>query len=92
MSAISAEDDLDVVWPRVIAKAAAIAKWNLDDKSVTLTPDAIIAKINPPKCGDGSTARDEAKKVFSRALVCIETFGNIAAQAAGMVCTITQQQ
>ena len=84
MSTFSADDDLDVVWPRVVERVQGITKWELSAGS-KLTPDEIVEKINPPKRDDGSTAKQKAKTVFGRTLVCIETFGQIAASAAGMV-------
>lgn len=86
MSTFSAEDDLDVVWPRVVERVQRITKWELSAHG-KLSPDEIVEKINPPKRDDGSTAKQKAKTVLGRTLVCIETFGQVVASAAGMVRT-----
>ena len=90
MVTFSAEDDLDVIWPKVVERIQKIADWELSTSS-TLSPDEIVARINPPKREDGSTAGDKAKKVFGRTLVCIQTFGAIAASAASAVFGPSQQ-
>lgn len=84
MATFSAEDDLDVVWPRVVENVQSITKWDLSSAHA-ITPDEIVARINPPKRDDGSSSRQTAKTVFARTLHCLQTFGQIAASAAGMV-------
>lgn len=84
MATFSDDDDLDKVWPQFVAKLAGTARWDLKTQT-SLTPEQIVAKINPPKDRDAKVSQDTAKKVFERGLYCLKTFGQIAAQGASVV-------
>ncbi|KAF7192420.1 hypothetical protein HII31_06452 [Pseudocercospora fuligena] len=84
ISGFSEEDDLDTVWSKILIRCNKITSWNLNDQTATLTVEAVIAKINPPK-DSKKDSKDVAKKVFQNALVCVQRFGQIAANATSMV-------
>lgn len=65
-------------------EATADFLQNLSDKS-KLSVDDVIAKINPPKDKSNPQLKDNARTVFRNALVCIQRFGGIVAQAASTV-------
>lgn len=92
MASFSAEDDLDKVWAETIARVNKITKWDLNEKNA-VTIDQVLAKLNPPPSKDGkySEMRGKAKTVFHNTLICVQRFGNFAANAASMVFGPSQQ-
>lgn len=84
------DEDLDVAWKKTIARCQAIAKWDLDDRSAPSIED-IVAKIQPAKLDEKKSNRTQAKEVVRGTLVCIQRFGQIAAQGASMVFGPSQQ-
>ncbi|KAF2209646.1 hypothetical protein CERZMDRAFT_70123 [Cercospora zeae-maydis SCOH1-5] len=86
---LSEEDDLDTVWAEIISKCSKITNWDLNDRR-SLTVDQVVSKINPPKDKKAESS-GKAKEVFKNALVCVQRFGEIAANAASMVFGPSQQ-
>jgi hypothetical protein len=89
MSMFSENDDLDVVWARLIAECNIRAEWDLNGNK-TPTVEGVLAKLNPPK-KHKSEAHETTKKIFRQTLYCVNKFGSIAAQGASMVFGPSQQ-
>ncbi|GIZ45940.1 hypothetical protein CKM354_000908600 [Cercospora kikuchii] len=87
---LSEEDDLDTVWADVISRCSKITKWDLNDRR-SLTIDEVVGRIIPPKDKKAAESTGKAKEVFRNALVCVQRFGDIAANAASMVFGPSQQ-
>lgn len=79
----SAEDDLDEVWAELIVRCSKIKEWDSTNKKA-MTVDDVLVKLKPPKDGEPDV-KNKAKKVFRNTLVCVQRFGQFAAQAASMV-------
>ncbi|CAK1360558.1 unnamed protein product [Cercospora beticola] len=90
LAMLSEEDDLDTVWADIISRCSKITKWDLNDRR-SLTVDQVISKIVPPKDKKAAESTGKAKEVFKNALVCVQRFGEIAANAASMVFGPSQQ-
>ena len=69
----STEEDLDVIWKKIIDECQNITNWNLNDKKV-LKVDDVIARIRPRKHDNESKVKD----VFQRTLSCIERVGQVS--------------
>jgi hypothetical protein len=89
MSIFSENDDLDVVWARLITECNIRAEWDLNSNK-TPTVEGVLAKLNPPKKHKSET-HETTKKIFRQTLYCVDKFGNIAAQAASMAFGPSQQ-
>jgi hypothetical protein len=78
----SNEDDLDKVWAQVVAQCSGITTWNLDEKQNPSIGD-VLSKLKPsPSMPEEYTT---AKDIFSKALICVQRFGDIAANSAAVV-------
>lgn len=89
MATYSVDDDLDKVWAEIISRCNKKFDWNLNEKK-TVSVDQVLEIVRPPKAGK-SSKRDNAWKVFKTALVCVQRFGDAAAQVAGAVFGPSQQ-
>ena len=83
MASLSVDDDLDVAWSKTLEECQKIAGWNLKAGNRSLTVDQVISQIQPtPK---DPQLQDKAKAIFSQALVCLQRFGSVVAQATSVV-------
>jgi hypothetical protein len=73
MSIFSENDDLDVVWARLITECNIRAGWDLNSDK-TPTVEGVLAKLNPPKKHKSET-HETTKKIFRQTLYCVDKFG-----------------
>ena len=84
---LSTDDDLDVAWGKTIEYCQKVAKWNLK-LNRNITVDQVVSQIRPaPKDPE---LHDKAEAVFSKALLCLQRFGSIVAQATSAVSILVQ--
>jgi hypothetical protein len=74
--------DLDQLWLGVIERCNKITDWNLEMQD-NLSVDGILSRLKPPK--GGSERKDAVQLVFKKTLICVQRFGELAANAASFV-------
>jgi hypothetical protein len=82
--ALSVEDDLPDAWRRLIENLENVAGFPKRlDASVAPTVDEITRIINPAK--SDPTTKAEVKKIFAKAMKCVQRFGGMIAQGTSVV-------
>jgi hypothetical protein len=77
----SNDEDLDKVWTQVVAQCSGITTWDLDEKK-NLSIDDVLSKLKPS--ASMSEEHTPAKDIFNKALICVQRFGDVAANAASV--------
>jgi hypothetical protein len=77
----SNDEDLDKVWTQFVAQCSGITTWNLDEKK-NLSIDDVLSKLKP----SAFTPEEHtpAKDIFNKALICVQRFGDVVANAASV--------